>query len=162
MSRSYVVQITTFMIVSIAFLAMTVIHVIASSAVVPKVTFVNWFIRELFPLTYSISLLILVISLLHCIFRQSLKVLVPWLFTIFALVPVLRIFDNFAVECDVSKEIRKQIHAQLSTHELTSLSTPEGACPTFFSYKRESDGEWAVVTGASDYIHGTKVWFGTQ
>jgi len=79
-----------------------------------------------------------------------------------AAIPMLVVFDNYVTECGVAKEVSRQIHLRLSARELATLSTPEWTCPTFYSYKRDSDGQWAVVSGHASFVHGVEVAFGTQ
>lgn len=162
MDRKFTPQLIVFALVSTAFTSMAAINIVTSSRARPEGDFVNAVVGGIFPSSLSVSLFILVISFVHLVFYKSIKSLVAWFVALALSLPSLLLFDNYAVECDVSIEIRKQIHAKLSAQELSTLSSQEKMCPTFFSYKRDSDAKWAIVNGAPDFIHGTKVWFGTQ
>lgn len=162
MMRKYIVNIVCVSLIYFFFASLTVVIVNGSVGNEFGAPFVESVAREVFPSSMLFPLLLLTIGVGECVLRRSIKPLAAWVTTSVASLPVLIVFDNYTVECDVSREITRQIQAKLTAQEIASLSSPESVCPTFFSYKRDSDGKWAVVSGAATFIRGTKVWFGTQ
>lgn len=162
MTRKYTVHIVCLSFICFFFVSLTVVIVNGSVGNEFGDPFVESVAREVFPSSILFPLLMLTFGVGECVLRKSIKPLAVWAITSAASLPVLIVFDNYTVECDVSREITRQIQAKLTVQEIASLSSPESVCPTFFSYKRDSDGKWAVVSGGATFIRGTKVWFGTQ
>jgi hypothetical protein len=144
------------------FSLMTIFIIASSNSSQSGEIFGSGVIRVAFLQAPTIPALILVFGFLHAVFKRSMKTFMAWFLIFLGCMPALFLFYNYAIECDVSSEIKRQIYSTLTAGEIASVNSPDFICPTFFSYRRESDGEWAVVTGAADFIHGTKVWFGTQ
>ena len=149
-------------LIYLVFAGLTVLNIRASSSSEHGDPLVNSIVDEMFPASIAVPAVLLFIGIGHAAFRRRLRPMAAWAVIAAGALPGLLVFDNYAVECDVSREVRRQIRVKLSAREAASLSTRERTCPTFFSYRRESDHEPQIVTGAADMIHGIQVSFGAQ
>lgn len=162
MTARYTVHVALLGLIYLVFAGLTVLNIRASSSSEHGAPLLNSIVKEIFPASIAIPALLLIIGIGHAACRRRLKPMAAWAVIAAGAIPGLLVFDNYAVECDVSREIRRQIHLKLSAREAASLSTRERTCPTFFSYRRESDHKPQIVTGAADMIHGIQVSFGAQ
>lgn len=157
----YMVHKVALACVYMTFATLTAINIVSSRAD-SEAGLLDGIVGVIFPASLAIPIPMLIVGVASSVFRRSAKPLIAWAIVSAASIPMLLVFDNYALECDVSREVRRRIHLELSVRERASLRTPESTCPTFFSYKRDSDSQWAVVTGAADFWHGPQVSFTTQ